>query len=279
MWFKSKPKKKVLNPASFERRPRANSPESFFPTIFNTKVKSGLRSISIDQPDSANELRESAQQVFKVHAASTTGRALAANVLVKKMYSWRGYEGESSPNSNIHLDKRKANEITLVAANESTIYGTMTMRYDSPAGLACDELYQLEVDALRVQGCQLCEWTKLAIDSASDSKQVFASLIHTSYIYARILRNFTDGLMEVNPRHVSFYKKMLGAKQLSEKKICPRVNAPAVLLHLNFEHMEQQIAQWGGMGDQANQKSFYPYFFSAEEEADIIRRLLNFDET
>ena len=58
-----------------------------------------------------------------------------------------------------------------------------------------------------------------------------------------------------------------------------RVNAPAYLLRVNFEFVTEQIRQHGGtFNTTANERSFYPYFFSPREEQGIIQRLLSIDE-
>jgi hypothetical protein len=75
---------------------------------------------------------------------------------------------------------------------------------------------------------------KLAIDKVS--KRVFAALIHISYIYAHNIHGYTDYVIEVNPRHVMFYKRMLGFRDFGGKRECTRVGAPAVLLRLELDY-------------------------------------------
>ena len=41
--------------------------------------------------------------------------------------------------------------------------------------------------------------------------------------------------MEVNPRHVRYYQRCLGFRQLGEVRQCLRVDAPAVLLHQEID--------------------------------------------
>jgi hypothetical protein len=53
----------------------------------------------------------------------------------------------------------------------------------------------------------------------------------------------------------------------------PRVDAPAVLLHVEVAYVGEQAALFGGQGVAAN-RSLYPYFCSPQEEAAAIQRLL-----
>ncbi|WP_229425035.1 hypothetical protein [Massilia sp. Se16.2.3] len=123
------------------------------------------------------------------------------------------------------------------------------------------------------RGRRLCEPSRLAIDPGM-SRRVFAALIHISYLYANRLHGYTDYVIEVNPRHVAFYQRMLGFADFGGERPCSRVGAPAVLLRLPLDHMATQIARWGGgvLADGA-ERSFYPYFFAREDEPGIARRL------
>ena len=135
-------------------------------------------------------------------------------------------------------------------------------------------MYRDEVDRVRYQGRSVCELTKLAVDQRQGSKRVLASLFHIAYIYGRILNQVTDVFIEVNPRHAPFYRRMLGFTQCGETRICPRVNAPAVLLRLQLDFVDQQISAFGGQVDLGPaERSLYPYFFSKHEESGIARRL------
>lgn len=93
-----------------------------------------------------------------------------------------------------------------------------------------------------------------------------------AYIYAKIHAR-TDFVIEVNPRHADFYKKMLGFKLIGSERLCPRAEAPALLLHLEFSYIEEQVSKFGGRLSGSAKRSFYPYFFSKEDEIGITNRL------
>ena len=237
-------------------------------TIISFESSHQLRSLGVDQPDPPGS-RELAveHQEFKIRLANTEDRRESSSMLINKMYSWRGYSTALNNND-------PPNKITLVANMDSYTVGTMTLCFDSEIGLPADEIYSDKLDELRQQGRKLCEPTKLAIDNSVRSKRVFASLIHISYIYAHTIHRHTDYVIEVNPRHVTFYKKMLGFKDLGEERVCPRVDAPAVLLRLELSYMQAQIQKFGGMmGSAVGERSFYPYFFTKTDEEGITNRL------
>jgi hypothetical protein len=151
---------------------------------------------------------------------------------------------------------------------------TIAVGLDSVAGLFVDKLYGQEVDRIRKADRRICEFTKLAIEASIRSKPILAALFHIAYIHARRINRCTDLVVEVNPRHVGFYERMLGFTVCGEEKIDPRVGAPAVLLRLDLLLAEKQIQQMGGRLElAATRRSLYPYFFAANEESGIERRL------
>jgi hypothetical protein len=187
------------------------------------------------------------------------------------MYAWRGYSFDVAD----HLD---ANKITLYAETGGVMVATMSVCLDRGAPgatgpLPADENFRDKLDELRVQGRRLAEPSQLAIDKGV-YKRVFAALIHISYIYACNIAGFTDYVIEVNPRHVAFYKRMLGFADFAGERACSRVGAPAVLLRLPLDHMAAQIRKWGGTMEQhGEERSFYPYFFPIWDEPGITARL------
>ncbi len=206
------------------------------------------------------------QQQFHVRMANSERRREAASVLIKKMYAWRGYSVDQPAG-------KPMNKITLLAESGGIPVATMSLCLDSEEGLPADEHFRDKLDELRRQGRRLCEPSRLAIDKGV-SKRVFAALIHISYIYSHNIHAFTDYLIEVNPRHVLFYKKMLGFMDFGSERNCDRVGAPAVLLRLDLTYMGQQIRKFGGLMEQHGmERSFYPFFFPMLDEPGITTRL------
>ena len=68
----------------------------------------------------------------------------------------------------------------------------------------------IEVRQLQAQGRKLCEFTKLAVDESVRSQAILGAIFHVACIYVINLHRCTDVLIEVNPRHVRFYERMLG---------------------------------------------------------------------
>lgn len=218
-----------------------------------------------DQPHGG----ESSRRLFKIRSADSSGQRSSASILINRMYATRGYRSTPLP------DAQLPTRITLVASEHESTIGTITIGFDSTSGgLHLDDLFSHEADALRNAGHKLCEFTKLAMDSVVDSKRVLASLFHVAYIYAYRMMGFDRLLIEVNPRHVRYYERMLGFVVLGHKRLNTRVNAPALLMCLDFSHAHDQIERFGGRPEfSLVERSLYPYFFSISEEASIVGRL------
>jgi hypothetical protein len=212
--------------------------------------------------------REYGRRVFDIQVADGGGERGDASLLIDRMYATRGYLSSGLPPG------ADDDRITLVASEAALTIGTITMGFDNDDGLLVDDLFGEEVDALRAGGLRLCEFTKLAVDAAVRSRRVLASLFHAAYIYALPIKSADRILIEVNPRHVGYYRRMLGFQALSEPRINRRVLAPAVLMMLDLAHARARIAALGGQHDEAalDERSLYPWFFGAQEERAIIER-------
>jgi hypothetical protein len=217
------------------------------------------------QVDPDDVLHEQAD--FRIRLADTRGQRSKASLLINRMYSWRGYQTDGAAGLAVN-----PNQISLVASREEVVFGTLTVGLDSDAGLVVEQLYSDEIEALRAQGRTVCEFGKLAVDQKYGTKDVLAALFHLAFMYAYRLNHVDDIVIEVNPRHVAYYKRMLGFTQAGPQRMCERVNAPAVLLHLPSSYAAEQIALHGGH-QTTEGRSLYPYFFSSKEEEGLCGRL------
>lgn len=238
-------------------------------TIISFEAEPGLRDLVVGEGNNnATVEQQIDQQTFHIRMANSQGRREAASLLLKKMYGWRGYAVDPAASHAL-------NKITLFAETGGVTVGTMSLCLDNAEiGLPADENFRDRLDELRGQHRRLCEPSRLAIDKGV-SKRVFAALIHISYIYAHNIHGYSDYVIEVNPRHVMFYKRMLGFRDFGGERPCTRVGAPAVLLRLDLAYMGEQIRKFGGLMEQhSTERSFYPYFFPTWDEPGITSRLM-----
>jgi N-acyl amino acid synthase FeeM len=131
--------------------------------------------------------------------------------------------------------------VTFLVASDRTAVGTLTLGLDGPLGLRAEAAYGEIIERFRRAGNRVCELTRLAVAESNNSKAVLTSLFSLAHVVGRTTHDVTDVFIEVNPRHVGFYSRVLGFVVGSGEKFCERVRAPSVLLQLEVEALEARL--------------------------------------
>lgn len=166
-----------------------------------------------------------------IRRVSSTEERLASDLLVRRMYAWRGYRAEPLAPSPGHTDR-----ITIAAWQDEELAATLTLSRDNGTELLCETLYRDEIAALRAKQLRICEYSRLATDPEFSSPALLQKLFHTAYLLSRSHFDASDAVVEVNPRHSRYYQREWGFSRIGPLRICPRVEAPAILLHRNLQH-------------------------------------------
>lgn len=102
------------------------------------------------------------------------------------------------------------NTITLLVLNCDNIVGSVSIIADSEMGLPVDNAYKKNTDKKRNVGCKLCEVFSLGLDSSIREKwNIMGKLFNHIYIISRYIQNGTHWMIEVMPKHESFYRHYL----------------------------------------------------------------------
>lgn len=210
---------------------------SFFEQLFRSR--SGQPRDEAVAPN--DEYRLLGDGSIRASVAATLPERLEAAELVRERYEWRGYVTQSIKADALDASHRST---TLIARQRGLVIGTMTLGFDSPAGLWIDHTYPEELAQARARGRAVFELTRLAVTPNSDSRKVLSSLFALAFQVGRVERGLTDLFIEVNPRHVPVYKRMFGFVVASDVRVCGRVKAPAVLLHLDVEALDASVARY-----------------------------------
>lgn len=191
--------------------------------------------------------------------------------LVERRYGDRGLVISRERYSSRNQD----GDIVCTGRDGDKIVGTLSVRFDGQDGLHADLLFKQELDEWRAAGVTLCEFGGLAVDKHShDPKRVLAQIFHLGYLHAHRRARVERLVIEVNPRHVGFYRRCLGLVPYTAARHNPRVDAPAVLMSIDFSTIRDQIALWGGHPDSlASARSLYPLAWDEATEAMMLARL------
>ena len=162
----------------------------------------------------------------------------------------------------------------LVETAQGESAGTVSLVMDSAEGLPCDEIYQDRLVDLRANDRRLMEVTRLAIsEKHKHSRMLLVALFDFISVFARHCRQATDFVIEVHPRHVNYYQRMLLFEVIGPPRPCPRVvGSPAVLMRLDLLMQQSEIAVIGGSRGRARSakgRTLYAWFASIEEEKAI----------
>ncbi|HEY1129517.1 MAG TPA: hypothetical protein VGF12_08945 [Roseateles sp.] len=165
-------------------------------------------------------------------------------------------------------------DIVCTARTGDHIVGTMSVRFDGPDGLHTDLLFEAELAEWRAAGVKLCEFGRLAVDrNAPESRALLAQIFHLGYLHAHRRARCQRLVIEVNPRHVAFYRRWLGLLPYTTARHNPRVNAPAVLMSIDFDTIREQISLWAGRTDVSTARCLYPLFWDEATEAAMLAKL------
>lgn len=190
--------------------------------------------------------------------------------LVERRYSDRGLLTRERYSS-----RTEDGDVVCTARDGEHIVGTMSVRFDVRGGLHTDLLFAAELAEWRAAGIKLCEFGSLAVDrDAPGSKRVLAQIFHLGYLHAHRRARCDRLVIEVNPRHVAFYRRWLGLLPYTTPRHNPRVDAPAVLMSIDFNTIREQIALLGGQPEKmSTQRSLYPLFWDPATEAAMLAKL------
>lgn len=182
----------------------------------------------------------SAHAAWHTSIAVRSDQIRAAEELVCRRYSWRGYRigAESSSAATCSED---GSRVVLLAQNAGRLMGTLTVRRDTPRGLLAENAYCDEIQEMRVAGRRLGELVQLAIEEGADWKGALDALVQSAYLITRVVQGLTDIVIEVNPRHVRFYQRVFGFVVAAAERFCERAAAPCVLLSLNLESFGRRL--------------------------------------
>ena len=163
---------------------------------------------------------------------------------------------------------------SFLAHHEGRLAGSMSVRIDSPRGLAADELYRDELDALRGENQKLVELVQVSVDMNSVPRRVLAGLFHTAYLFAGTVHAADYCLLVASARHADFFYGSLGFDYVGDERLNRRAGVPMALLAAHLPTVLEALARLGGRpGLATGDPTLFANGFSPEEAAGVVLRL------
>ena len=178
------------------------------------------------------------------------------------------------PETSVPGAQRDPQLYSFLAHDGGQFVGSLSVRLDSPRGLAADDLYRDETAVLRDHGCRVCEFLNLSVDMNSAPKRALACLFHAAYLFAGAVWSCDYGVIEAPARHADFFQLSLCFEPIGEERLNTRVSTPEVLLCVHLKAVLDRFVRLGGRPDlAADDATLFPYGFSPEESTGVVRRL------
>ena len=163
---------------------------------------------------------------------------------------------------------------SFLAHHEGKLAGSLSVRVDSPRGLAADELYYDELSALREGNQKLAELVQVSVDMNSVPRRVLAGLFHTAYLFAGEVNACDYCLLVAAARHADFFYSSLCFDYVGGERLNRRAGQPMALLAAHLPTVAEALARVGGRpGLATGDPTLFAHGFSPEEAAGVVRRL------
>ncbi len=144
-----------------------------------------------------------------------------------------------------HLDFIPETRVFMVEQFDGTLLGTNSYTVDGPAGLNVDADFVDVADAVR-QECRSstrrlgAAWRLATQPGCRDGLAVLMQLVSATLDAGRHVADVV--LYEFNPKHESFYSRMLGLRTIAGPREARRANgAPSILMR---GEMPEMVARW-----------------------------------
>ena len=204
-------------------------------------------------------LHLNSREQFSCDIAQTGNELKQAFSLAYKEYFSAGYVKKTTPSKMlVNIYSLLPKTIVWIVKLNHTVVSTLTQIFDSSLGLPLDEVYEKELDELRLEGRHMVEISGLAISSKYRWQNAYMPLFR-NILHHALSCEVTDLCIAVNPKHRTFYKDILLFEDIGEKKYYPKVNAQSVALRLDLTTVEKRCEQvYGRMKAESN---LHHYFF------------------
>lgn len=215
-------------------------------------------------------LEKQKQSDFTIKIANTLEEREAVYQLGYQVYLDKGYIKENANEWLVQNYDFDAETVILIVQDQNKkIAGSVTIVFDRYSKLPAESIYAEELKSLRSSGNKMAELSRLVISpDFRNSKEILVLLFNYLGILIHHVKRYNSFVVQVNPRHVNYYKALLKFEEIGLEKPCPHVqSAPAVLLYLATQTYQAEIIRCMYHKDHnTKDRTLYPHFLNLEQE-------------
>ena len=217
-----------------------------------------------------NKSDEYTKPEFTIKIANTLEEREMVFQLAYQIYLEKGFIKKNFSEWLIqNYDIKNETVILIVLDKNQKLAGSLTLVFSEDGELPAEKIYNQEISNLKLHSKKLVEISRLVVGHQyRNSKDVLCLLINYLMIYSFHVKEYSSLVIQVNPRHILYYKVLLNFDEIGGLKSCPSVqNAPAVLLHLPLDRYQSEINRWNNLNSLTKkERSLYPYFLKPAQE-------------
>lgn len=253
-------------------------------TIGNTKKSIRATGVSlalqqtIEQPDFITSKNQNTPSGFTIKIANTLEERESAYRLAYRTYLDKGYIKKNPFEWLVKPQDALDETATLIVQdkNKKTV-GSVSMLFDGEHPIPAQKIYPNEINQLRNNGEKIVEISRLSIDpNYRNAREILQILFNYLYIYTNKVKNYTCLTIEVNPRHLEYYKQIFGFQIIGDERPCPNVqNAPAFLLYCSLNIQKNPYILSKDTNNTKKNRSLLSKFLNPEQEEMVASYLSN----
>lgn len=181
---------------------------------------------------------------FEAEIACSDDEKSEVYQLAYQVYLSKGFVSENIDKKLIYpYDNNSDTVIFMIRNSAGKLLASATLVFNNNnLKLPCEKLFCDEIEMLTFGRKNNAEICRLVVDdSFRNQKKILISLFEAISYHVCNISEPEYLLIRVNPRHQIYYQKFFYFESFEEVKLCPMVNAPAVLMYLNISEYKKII--------------------------------------
>jgi len=219
---------------------------------------------------------EMVTQNFSIKIANTLSERKSVFQLGYQVYLAKGFiKSNTTKLLTYPYDADPESTILMVQDSHQNAIASITLVFNASSILPAEKIYKDEIKYLKNSGKKLLELCRLIIaPEYRNSREIIILLFNYLAIYAYYIKNYDSLVIEVNPNHKNYYKKLIKFDEIGSEKSCPQVQGqPGVLLHLPLKRFHAETQRRAFFSNKRQKSRTFQYFINPQHVDAIIKNL------